>query len=237
MTSDAPATTWPRTTGYRRFPLARLWQGLLFLPLVAVLAFVIFQPVQVLPRIELAPAFSLIDQTGARFTSEDLRGKLVLYNFTYTGCGEACPQTSETMDTLQQVVRDLDLGGLPVAFVSISFDPARDTPERMAAYAAQVGADGEIWRFATGEDAHLKQIIGASYNTYYQARADGSFEFDPVFVLVDGWGIKRAVYRTAMPDPETVARDFVLLAREVENSEGINRFAYEAAHLFLCYPN
>jgi protein SCO1/2 len=211
----------------------------LLLPLIAALAFVIFQPIQVLPRMDLAPGFSLVDQGGERFTNEDLRGKLTLYSISYSRCAEACPDTTGTMAELVPLVNGLDLGGLPVRFVSISVDPDYDTPELLATHARQVGADGELWRFVTGDPVHVKQIVGAGFGAYYGVGAgeEMAVEFDPIFVLVDGWGIQRAVYRTDSPDPEIIRRDFGLIAREVENSEGVNRFAYEAAHLFLCFPS
>lgn len=218
------------------FSWRNLGYVLMVLPMVAVLAFVIFQPVQVLPRMELAPGFNLVDQHGNRFTSEDLRGKLVLYNFTYTRCDAGCPDTSAVMREAQTMVNQLDLGGLPAAFVSISFDPDFDTPQQLSIFAQEIGADGEQWRFVTGDPMHLKQIIGGSYGIFYQEQTPGEFEFTPAFALVDGWGIQRAIYRTATPDLDILRRDFGLIAREVQNSEGVNRFAYEAAHLFLCYP-
>ncbi|MEX1021112.1 MAG: SCO family protein [Litorilinea sp.] len=234
MTSQAETVpTWHED----KLSFSRLWYIVLVVPIVAALAFVIFQPVQVLPRIELAPGYSLVDQHGNRFTSEDVRGHLTLYTITYSHCGAGCPETSATMRTVQTAVNELSLGDLPTAFVSISIDPTRDTPERLAEFARQVGADGENWRFVTGDPSHLKQIIGAGFGTYYDATQADAIPFDPIYVLVDGWGIKRAVYRTGAPDLETLQRDFMLIAREVENSEGVNRFAYEAAHLFLCYPS
>jgi protein SCO1/2 len=54
---------------------------------VAVLAFTIFQPIRVLPRLALAPGYLLVDQDGVRLTSEGVRGKLVVYTIGYTGCG------------------------------------------------------------------------------------------------------------------------------------------------------
>ena len=69
------------------------------------------------------------------------------------------------------------------------------------------------------------------------AQADGSFKFDPAFVLVDGWGIVRGEYRyqTMTPDSERILRHLGVLAEEVINSQGANSIAYEAAHYFLCY--
>lgn len=232
VTAQAPERPWHAD----RLRRPRLWGALLALPLLAVLAFAIFQPIQVLPRMTLAPGFSLVDQEGGRLTSEDLRGRFVLYNFTYGGCAEGCPQTSQIMAQAQQAAAQMDLGDVSLELVTISFDPARDTPARLAEMAAQAGADTENWHFVTGDPTDLKQIIGAGFSTYYQARDDGSFEFDPVFALVDGWGIIRAKYKSATPDLAIIQRDLNLLAQEVRNSAGVGRYAYEAAHLFLCYP-
>jgi protein SCO1/2 len=140
------------------------------------------------------------------------------------------------MKELQQELAELDTGGVPVELVTISFDPARDTPARLQAYAAELGADTSNWHFVTGEAARLKSIIGGGFGTFYAAREDGTFEFYPTFALVDGWGILRAKYRTAAPDPAIVKRDIKLVVEELNNSDGASRYAYEAAHLFLCYP-
>lgn len=203
------------------------------------LAFKIFQPIQVLPRIRLSPGFALLDQEGKTFTNEDLRGQFVLYNFMYTHCStETCEAMNSVMREIQEQTRTLDTGGVPVKLVSISVDPQRDTPEALRAYAEQAGADAQVWRFATAADPKLlKTIVGGGFETYYQQRADGSFELAPVMVLVDGWGIIRGEYRysTSSPDAERILRHIGVLAKEVQNSTGASRLAYEAAHLFLCY--
>lgn len=224
-----------------RWPLGQLrpmevGYGVLALLVIVVLAFAIFQPIQVLPRIALGPGFSFVDQAGERLTNEDLRGHLVLYTFTYTGCQGDCPQTSRTLQLVQAQLDQINTRGLPVDLVTISFDPARDTPQQLAAFAHQVGADLTNWHFVTGEPAALKNVIGSSFGFYYNQAADGVFSFDPAFVLVDGVGIVRAKYRTAELDLALVQRDLELIATEARNSQGAGRLAYEAAHLFLCYP-
>ncbi len=204
----------------------------------AAMAFKIFQPVQVVPRIRLAPGFSLIDQDGQRLTNEDLRGKFVIYTFSYTRCPAPCYQLDQTMLEIQQRLNEVELGDIPVAFVTISFDPAYDTPAVLRAYADGIGADTGRWRFATASDpALLKHIVGGGFEVYYQPKDDGSFAFDPRFVLVDGWGIIRGQYRyrTVTPDTDRILRHLGVLAAEVRNSKGAATLAYEAAHLFLCY--
>jgi protein SCO1/2 len=106
----------------------------------------------------------------------------------------------------------------------------------MKAWAEKHGANPALWTVATGDPARLKNVIGAGFSTYYGADGAGGWEFDPAFVLVDGNGIIRTKYRTATPNPETFVRDLDLVLAEVAGSSGASRLAYDAAHLFLCYP-
>jgi protein SCO1/2 len=232
MATNVQPTPWTTESS----PPLRLLAVLLAIPVLAIVAFTVFQPIQVLPRISLAPGFAFTDQNGDRLTSEDLRGRLTLYTFTYTRCAAPCPQPSRTLHALQPALATVDAGAIPLEYVVISFDPDYDTPARLAAHAQALGTDTAAWHFVTGEPSQLKNVIGGGFGVYYSQEAPGNFTFDPVFALVDGWGILRAVYRTPTPDPEILARDVRLIVQETRNSEGINRYAYEAAHLFSCYP-
>ncbi len=212
--------------------------GLIGLLVLGAIAFKVFQPVQVVPRIRLAPGFALTNQDGERLTNEDLRGQFVLYNFSYTGCPEPCRDLNQTMQAIQSRLEEANLGNIEMRFVTISFDPQDDTPEALAAYAAPYRAEYPNWQFVTGSDpALLKTILGAGFEAYYEQNADGSFTFDPKFVLVDGWGLIRGEYRyqTMTPDTDRILRHIGVLAEEVRNSQGAATLAYEAAHYFLCY--
>ncbi len=212
--------------------------GLIGLLVIAALAFKIFQPVQVVPRIRLAPGFSLIDQDGQRLTNEDLRGQFVLYNFIYTRCPEPCGNLNRTMTEIQDRLAEANLGDIQMKFVTISFDPEYDSSEILKGYADSLGANSSQWMFATTSNGTLlKAIIGGGFEAYYNQNDDGSFAFDPKFVLVDGWGIIRGEYRyqTQVPDTERILRHIGVLSEEVQNSQGSTSLAYEAAHYFLCY--
>lgn len=203
------------------------------------MAFKIFQPIQVLPRIRLAPAFSLVDQQGQRLTSEDLRGKVTLYTFTYTRCSFPCQNPDQTLLEVQRRLEAEPLSPqIQIQFVSISFDPQHDSPQVLQMYQEHLGANPALWRFATLPDSDLlKIIIGDGFEVYYRPRPEGGFDFDPVFILVDGWGIIRAEYRyqTETPLVDRILRHLRVLEKEILNSSGVARMAYEAAHLFLCY--
>ena len=46
--------------------------------ILAAIAFAVFEPIQVLPRIRLAPGYLLVNQSAETITSEDVRGDIVL---------------------------------------------------------------------------------------------------------------------------------------------------------------
>jgi protein SCO1/2 len=200
------------------------------------MAFAIFQPIKVLPRISLAPGYSLVDQQGKRFTSESVRGSLTLYTFTHSKCIAPCVPTSATLASFETELLAVPVGDIPLQFVTIFVDPESATPSVLHAQADLLGVDPGHWHFVTGDARQLKQVVGAGFGTYYAQESNGAYTVDPVFVLVDGWNIIRAVYRTASPDVTTIKRDLKLVAQEAIKNTGVNRYAYEAAHLFLCYP-
>lgn len=218
-----------------------IWFSIAFA--VGIIAFAALKPILVLPRIAFAPGFALIDQNDHLFSSEALRGQIVLYNFTYSRCQPPCQQTSPVMYTLQQQLAETEMEGPAIKLVTISLD-AWDTPEHLHHYANRLGADLDRWHFVTGKPKILKQVVGGGFNTYYAVdhTVDSTTDetvsifYEPAFILVDGWGVQRAEYRTAQPALEILWRDINLLINEAQNSTGVMRYGYEAAHLFLCYP-
>jgi len=233
VTSSYPV---PQNTGQDHRKLVALWVGLLAIPLLAVVLFALVQPVQVIPRIGLAPGFLFSDMHGNRLTNEDLRGHLVLYNFTTTSCASPCTDTSSTMQAIQAILPELETDGITVRLVTVSLDPERDTPQALSHYAKRLGADPDVWQFATGTPERVKQVVGGGFGLYYGTGARGEITFAPLLALVDGNGILRARYKNGLPDTETIRRDIGLIVEEVRSSEGASSLVYEAAHLFLCYP-
>lgn len=230
--SASPSHSLPKSSGML---IWRLFFGLFGLIAVGVIWFSTARPILVLPRITLAPGFYLTDQQGETFTSEALRSKITLYSFTYTECELPCVQTSPVMAEVQARLPEV-ASSVPLQLVTFSIDPENDDTDRLMAFANEMGADPEVWHIATGGPQQLKSVIGGGFSVYYKAQEDGRFKLDPAFFLVDGSGVIRAEYLTDSPDIDIILRDMGLLAAEVDNSEGIYRFAYEAAHLFSCYP-
>jgi protein SCO1 len=214
-------------------PKSKLIYLLLALPLIGVLLFVTVQPVLVLPRIRLAPGYALVNQDGARVSQDHFLGQIVIYNVAYTNCQDECAESWALMASMQRELAQIETE-FPVTLVTISVDP-NDTPETLSRFAADYGIDLERWHLLTGDPEHLKYVVGAGFNTYYTYDSNGNLYLEPSVALVDGVGILRAVHRS-LPSAATLVRDMDLLLVEARNSTGLTRYAYEAAHLFLCYP-
>ena len=204
----------------------------------AVLLFNIFQPITVLPRHDLSPGFALYSETEQLTTSEDNRGQITLYNFTYSQCaGASCPQSAEYLAAVHQLLVENPPEDIPVALVTITVDPERDTAERRRYFLAQHASDQSVipWRFLGGAADRVRLVVGGGFGVYYRADETDIY-FEPRFVLADGMGIIRAEYRTPEIDPAILLRDIHFVAEEARRSTGAAKLAYEAAHLFMCYP-
>ena len=226
-----------------RSPRAWLYAVAVVLAL-SIVAFNVIRPIVVLPRIAPSPGFALVGSDGQPVTSEDQRGFLTLYSFSYLDCDAACPQSYADIAALRAGVADALPADTPLRFVTISLDPQRDTPERLgkavADWAQPAGA--LPWQLLTGDPLRTRTTVGGGFRVYFSepkaptAASPGRVTFDPRYVLVDHLGIMRAEYRTGALDPALLARDVNLLLEEAANSQGVVRLGYEAAHLFLCYP-
>jgi protein SCO1 len=79
------------------------------------------------------PAMDFVDQQGAAFGPERLRGRWSLMFFGFTSCPDVCPATLGVLAQVEKLVADLPAEQRP-QIVLISVDPQRDTPEQLAAY-------------------------------------------------------------------------------------------------------
>lgn len=203
------------------------------MPLVAVILFAALRPLKVLPRIRISPGYLLVDQNGSRVSSEEMRGQITLYAFIATDCGLPCAGTEELMaDVAAQLDSQPDV---PVELVMIAVDEQELLPDALRSYALDKGIEPSR-RLLTGDAQQVKLVVGGGFNTFYERDSSGQLRLDTALMLVDGLGILRAEYRGRLPSTSAVLRDIDLLTQEARNSTGLTRYAYEAAHLFLCYP-
>jgi protein SCO1/2 len=166
---------------------------------------------QPLPKIAPAPQFTLTSQDGKQIALAELRGKAVAVTFIFTLCSATCPVLTPMMSLVQD-----RLGpdfGTNVAFVSITIDPERDTPEMLKLYAQMYSADVVGWSFLTGEAAVIQDLT-RRYGVFASKTADGDIEHSFLTSVIDRHGIIRVQYLGVRFDPEELRRDLLSLLRE-----------------------
>ena len=166
---------------------------------------------QRLPTIGAAPEFALTSQDGAEVTLGAFRGKVVAVTFIYTWCPDVCPMLTDKMARVQDAL-GADFG-TKIAFVSITADPERDTPEVLKQYAAAFDADFAGWSFLTGEPSAVLEVA-RRYGVAVAKAADGQVDHTLLTTLIDRQGVMRVQYLGYRFDEEEFRRDLLSLMNE-----------------------
>jgi len=103
-----------------------------------------------------AADFVLTDQHGKPFHMGDMMGKVVVFSFLYTHCGDTCPYLALKLKAARTL---LGADAAWVGFVAVTTDPERDTPDVIARYSRELGLF-DIWHFVTGEPAAVRAVWG-----------------------------------------------------------------------------
>lgn len=163
----------------------------------------------VLVRSDPAPDFDLVDEEGRALSAADLRGRMVLMDFIFTRCPGPCPILTQTHVSVQ---RELPSGVREkTAFVSITLDPAHDTPEVLRRYASARGIDTRDWSLLTGDPVRVDEVVRA-FGVGSTRQPDGNIEHLVVTFLIDPDGqiVKRYVGQEHRP--EEIVADLTRLA-------------------------
>jgi cytochrome oxidase Cu insertion factor (SCO1/SenC/PrrC family) len=104
------------------------------------------------------PDVRLVSHKGkkVRFFTDLIKGKVVLINFIYTNCPDACALETAQLREVQRIL-GADRVGKDVFFYSITIDPARDTPKVLNQYARKFQI-GPGWLFLTGRNEDIIQL-------------------------------------------------------------------------------
>jgi len=163
---------------------------------------------QRLPTIGPAPDFTLTSQDGARVALHDLRGKAVVVTFIFASCTDTCPLLTDKMARVQDALGP-DFGSR-IAFISITVDPKRDTPQVLKEYANNFGANLAGWAFLTGDPTAIRDVTNR-YGVFVETTATGDINHTFLTSLIDSQGMLRVQYIGVRFDLEEFRRDLLSL--------------------------
>jgi protein SCO1/2 len=161
-----------------------------------------------------------VDGRAARL-SRYTHGGITLLGFIYTTCSdpEGCPLAYRVFDALKEAIATRHEMQGKVRFVTLSFDPARDTPEVMKSYAGSRAVDkgnGLRWTFLTTRSARELMPLVEGFGQDVRVTRNGR-ELSHVLkvFLIDPAGDVREIYSSNFLHPQVVLNDIeTLLAEE-----------------------
>jgi cytochrome oxidase Cu insertion factor (SCO1/SenC/PrrC family) len=184
-----------------------------------------------LPVVKQAADGDVLDSKGRPLRLRQVtHGRVTVMSFIYTRCAaaRACPYATGVLRQLYQLSSEDTALAKGMRLVSMSFDPAVDTPDRMGAYAAlaNLGSSAAPWSFlTTRSQAELQPILEA----YGQAVDKKRNPFDPTgplnhtlrVFIIDRDGNIRNIYSSDTLDPRLVLADVrTLLMETTPKAEG-----------------
>jgi protein SCO1 len=181
-----------------------------------------------LPRIQRCPDGDVLRIDGrTQRLHAVLRGKLNVLGFMYTYCRDpvGCPLAYRVMTaTRDALMADASLAAR-AQLVSLSFDPANDTPEQMARYAhGQADPRRVQWRFLTTASVAkvlpLLDGLGQDVSVETDARGKPTRTLNhllKVFLIDDRLWV-REIYSVATLDPAALVNDLRTLSMEAAAS-------------------
>ncbi len=179
-----------------------------------------------LQRIMPVPEGTVLDVDGKEKSLEAFtRDQITLLSFIYTSCAdpEGCPMAYKTFDELKQHILERPEFSGKIRFVSLSFDPLRDTPETMQDYAGSHlrNRDGLPWYFlTTASPAALEPLLdGFGQDVQIVVDPDTGRESKELshvlkVFLIDRAGDVREIYTTSFLLPQVVMNDIESLLLE-----------------------
>ena len=151
------------------------------------------KPSSVQPKLSDA-VLTTQDGKKLKLKSEVLGDKVVVMDFVYTTCTTVCPVLSALMVKLQGQLGDK---ASDVQLVSMTVDPARDTPARLKEYAAKYGARPG-WLWLTGPTGTVNEVL-KDFGAWTP-----NFEDHPPQVLVGDMRTGNWTRYLGFPDPKDI---------------------------------
>jgi protein SCO1/2 len=141
--------------------------------------------------------FPFTNEIGAPVRLADFRGQAVAITFFFTRCPipEYCPRLSRNFEEASRKLAEQANSLTNWHFLSVSFDPAFDTPEVLRAYAERYHYDPKHWTFLTGPADKIEEL--ADQSNVSAKREGGVFNHNFRTLIIDAGGHLQTVFPTS----------------------------------------
>ncbi len=125
------------------------------------------------------------DQANAPARLQSFLGRPVVMTFVYTHCSATCPMLVHEMKTIAKALDDAQRAR--VAFVLVTLDPDRDTPEQLQKFAKAHGLSQPQWTLLRGSREDIR-ALAASVSVGYRNESDGQIAHANLFTILNQKG-------------------------------------------------
>ena len=142
------------------------------------------------------PDYKFTNQFGAPISLAQFKGRALALTFIFTRCPfpTFCPRMSQNFQKAQAALKAQADAPQNWTLLSISFDPAWDTPERLRAYAAPYRLDTNHWQFATSDLWTIDGITEQVGLTFYRETPNALPNHNLRTVVIDARGRLQKVF-------------------------------------------
>jgi protein SCO1/2 len=128
------------------------------------------------------PEFDLQGTNGGAVNNETMDSTIYVLSFFFATCPTICPAMNFHLNEVERRFK-----GYPeFEMVSITVDPEKDTPEKLAQYQKVNNYNADKWRFLTGDKAHIYALAKGVYlNAFEDQTAEGGFLHSTSAILID----------------------------------------------------
>ena len=177
-----------------------------------------------LPVLGQVGDFALTNQDGQAVTLKELRGHVWVADIIFTRCAGPCLKMSRQMKDLQEALP----ANSQARLVSLTTDPAFDSPKVLKTYAGRFGADLGRWMFLTGTQGQISNLATNSLKLVAMENKgepgqpppepSSLFIHSTILVLVDKQAQLRGVFQTVGEgvDPQQTKREVLAAMRQLE---------------------
>jgi protein SCO1 len=143
---------------------------------------------------DLLPDYQFTNELGQAVRLSQFKGRVLALTFFFTSCPfpDYCPRMTQNFAEADKRLSSMTNAPAQWQLLSISFDPANDSPARLRSYAETAHYDPRHWSFLTGDETQIGSLADQLGENYWHEGA--SIGHNLRTVVVDSKGRIRKIF-------------------------------------------
>jgi protein SCO1/2 len=166
------------------------------------------------PSANVRPHHPLLDyhftnELGRAVALADFRGEALAITFFFTRCPipDFCPRLSKNFEEAGRKIAAMSNAPTNWHMLSVTFDPAFDTPPVLKAYGERHHYDPNHWSFLTGPEDKIRELAGQSDVTFERDGASYNHNFRTL--IIDAAGHVQMIFPTSGDLSDAIAAELL----------------------------